>query len=140
MRFQVPSRYLGLRAVDIRAVSSYLEEAPGNFLLIGDNSILHGLTGKPSMFPALYLVGGLTIPARGTAELGGFERMIFDRLAQEDVRRIVLERRTWERVSIASFPRLRALVDRCRGTSRAIGFFQVIELSDGRGCAWARGD
>jgi len=140
MRFQIPGRYQGLRAADIRAVTSYLESASGSFLLIGDNTVLNGLTGKPSVIPALYLVGGLTIPAIGTHELAAFERLLLYRLRQANVRRVVLERRTWEGVSLANFPRLGELIQACRGAVRKMGFFEVIELKNRAGCTSPRLD
>ena len=82
MRFQVPTRYVGLRAEDVRTVVSHLRSKPGNFVLVGDTTILNGLTGKPSVFPALYLTGGLTIPEPGTPELAEFEQRLFRRLGK----------------------------------------------------------
>jgi hypothetical protein len=96
--------------------------------------VINGVTGKPSIFPALYLSSGLTIPERGTPEHKAFERRMLERIASEDVRRVVVERRTWESVRLVDLPGLRALIDRCRATSQTMGFFTVVELANRRGC------
>jgi hypothetical protein len=137
MEFQVPDRYPGLHAADLRTVASFLESQPGSFVLLGDTTILNGLTGKPSVFPSLFLSEGLTIPAVGSAELPRFEERLFERLREMDVRWVVLEERTWEDVSLADLPRFQAFVDRCRGDSRQIGFFELIELAERPGCVRA---
>ena len=135
MRFQVPTRYEGLRAEDGRGPSSRISaRSRGIFVPVGDTTILNGLAGKPSVFPALYLTGGLTIPEPGTPELAEFEQRLFRRIGQADVRRVVLERLTWEGVSLSDLPRFRSFVDRCEITSRTIGFFKVIELASQPGC------
>jgi hypothetical protein len=135
MRFQVPERYEGLRAADIGRVVAHLTSEPGSFLLIGDTTILNGISDKPSVFPALFLSVGLTIPERGTPELERFEQRIFENLARYDVRRVVLERRTWEGTSLADLPRLQEMIERCKGETRTFGFFRVIELADRDGCS-----
>lgn len=137
MRFQVPGRYEGLHAADVRRVVSLLRSEPGNFVQVGDTTILSGLTDKPSVFPALFLSVGLTIPTGGTSELSAFEQRLFDRLETEDVRRVVLERHTWEGASVKNLPRFSAWLQRCRVSRRSIGFFDVIELSRRKGCAQA---
>lgn len=135
MRFQVPPGvYPGLHAVDIRRVVSYLRSSPGNFLLFGDNTVINGVTGKPSVFPALYITSELTIPKRGTLELDSFQRRMLRRIASEDVRRVVVERRTWESVSLDDLPQLRALIDHCGRSTQTMGFFMVVELANRRGC------
>jgi hypothetical protein len=137
MRFQVPARYEGLHAADIRRVVSLLRSEPGSFIQFGDTTILNGLTDTPSVFPALFLSVGLTIPKGGTVELAAFEQRLFDRLESEGVRRVVLERHTWEGASVNDLPRFSAWLHRCRVSTRRIGFFDVIELSRRRGCAQA---
>ena len=134
MRFQVPERYKGMRAGDIRRVVAHLRSEPGSFLLIGDTTVLNGVSDKPSVFPALFLSVGLTIPERGTHELERFEQRLFENLARYDVLRVVLERRTWEGTSLADLPRLQEMIERCGSVSRAFGFFRVIELADRNGC------
>jgi hypothetical protein len=137
MEFQVPRRYAGLRAAGLTAVAAALASAPGNFVLIGDTTILNALAGKPSVFPSLFLTTGLTVPPGGSPELERFEARLLERIRAMDVRRVVLERRTWETVTLANFPRFEAFVKRCRGEVREIGFFELIELDTRPGCASA---
>jgi hypothetical protein len=137
MRFQVPARYEGLHAADIRRVVALLRSEPGTFVHVGDTTILSALSDKPTVFPALFFSVGLTIPKNGTRELAAFERRLFDRLESEGVRRVVLERHTWEGASVKDLPRFSAWLERCRASTLSIGFFEVIELSQRRGCAQA---
>ena len=61
--------------------SAYSSRRPGSFLLIGDTTILNGLTGKPSVFPALYLAAGPhDSRSEGHRELAAFEERLRDRL------------------------------------------------------------
>ena len=67
MRFQVPEKYQGLHAEDLRQGRGASPISARQLLLIGDTTVVNGLTGKPSVFPALFLAVGLTIPERGTS-------------------------------------------------------------------------
>jgi hypothetical protein len=137
MRFQVPPEYDGLHAADIRRVVELLRTSPGSFVLVGDTTVLNGLTDTPSVFPALFLTDKLTIPGRGTHGLEDFERRLFERLEQEDVRRVVLERTTWQGVTLADLPRFSAWLQGCASARRTIGFFRIIELQDRPTCVKA---
>ncbi len=53
-------------AEGVHATLRFLEEQDGNFLLIGDSSILYALAGRPSVFLSLWFHPGLTIPLEGT--------------------------------------------------------------------------
>lgn len=134
MRFQVPDRYGGLHARDLRDVVDYVRRADGNFVLIGDTTVISGLAGKPTMFPALFVTAALTYPERGDPELVRFERRLVERMASEDVRRVVIERRTWESVTLADFPQLESIVRRCEASTRRLGFFEIVELAERSGC------
>lgn len=135
MQFQVPAWYPGMHAADLRHVVEYLRSRHGSFVHLGDTTILNGLTETESVFPALFVSAGLTIPARGTSALARFEQHLFDRMQHEDVRRVVLEKRTWEGVGISSLPRFHAWLARCGMTTRAFGFFEVIEIQDRGACS-----
>lgn len=133
MHFQVPPEY-DLHAADIRRVVEYLRSRPGRFVHIGDTTVINGLTDTPSIFPALFLTHGLTIPARGTDELDAFEQRLFDRVEKKNVRRVVLERFTWQKVTLADLPRFNAWLGRCGGARHTIGFFEVVEVPSRQRC------
>ena len=135
MHFQVPGRYAGMHAADLGRVVEYLRSNPGNFVHFGDTTVLNGITDTPSVFPALFVSEGLTIPARGSHELERFERRLFDRMKLEGVRRVVVERRTWEGVRLSSLPRFQAWLGRCGDTTHVFGFFEVVEIRDGGTCS-----
>ena len=60
----------------------------------------------------------LTIPERGNDALERFERRLFDRSKHEGVRRVVVERRTWEGGQLSSLPRFSEwLAQLCRRTT-----------------------
>jgi hypothetical protein len=111
---------------------------------LGDTTLLNGLADRPSVFPALFLTAKLTIPARGSHALEAFEQRLFERLEQEDVRRVVVERTTWllerdssQGVTLADLPRFSAWLERCSGAIRTIGFFRIIALQDRPDCVQA---
>src|SRR4030095_7758538 len=61
---------------DERDALRYIESRPDNFLLWGDSTFLYGATGHPSVFPALWMHPGLTIPLEDDPEFKVFERRI----------------------------------------------------------------
>jgi hypothetical protein len=114
---------------EMTALIRFLREADGNFVLIGDSSILYGLTGKPSVSPVLWLDPGLTVPPLRSPDFGRFEGELLERVRRNNVRRIVLERpSTWTRVSLDDFPRLVQLTKGGSCGERPFGGARVIEL------------
>ena len=71
------------------AFLEWFDRTPGNFLLLGDESIVYGLTGRPSPSPVLWYHPGLTFreskPARSR-----LERQIDEALARYSVRWVVI--------------------------------------------------
>ena len=61
MHYQVNPFYR-TSAAQLDRTIAFLSRQPENFLLIGDSSILYGLTGKPSVSPSLWFHDGLTAP------------------------------------------------------------------------------
>ena len=114
---------------EMTALIRFLREADGNFLLIGDASILYGLAGKPSVSPVLWLDPGQTVPQLRSPEFARFEAELLERVRRDNVRRIVLERpSTWTRVSLDAFPRLVELTKAGACGERPFGGTRVIEL------------
>ena len=116
-------------ADEMAALIRFLREANGNFLLIGDSSVLYGLTGKPSVSPVLWFDPGLTVPRTGTVDFAAFETQVIERMRQSGVRRIVLERPvTWTRLTFADFPRLVAWTRSGACGEKLFGLTRVVEL------------
>ena len=121
-----PSAY---DADQLTALVRFLREADGNFLLVGDSSILYGLTGKPSMGSALWMDPRLTMPHPETPEFVAFERDLIDRARRGNVRRIVLDRsQTWTHVTFDHFPQLVHITKNGGCGERTFGGARVLEI------------
>ena len=140
MQFETP-RLVTYGAQDLRELSEYLRGREGAFFLVGDASVLYGITGKPSVFPALWFHPGLTFPYPHDARFAAFEQRLLERLEQLDVRTIVLEPRVWigypapdgqkpkaRYITLESFPRVAQLVSERLASERSFGPLRVLEL------------
>jgi hypothetical protein len=121
-----PSAY---DAVQLTALVRFLREADGNFLLIGDSSILYGLTGKPSVGSALWMDPRLTMPHPEAPEFVAFERDLVERARRGNVRRIVLDRsQTWTHLTFDHFPQLVQITRNGGCGERTFGGARVLEI------------
>ncbi|HVS10151.1 MAG TPA: hypothetical protein VMS76_09795 [Planctomycetota bacterium] len=129
LQWDLPERY-GYGPGELRRLVDLLREREGNFLLIGDTSILYGLSGKPSQAPSLWFHPGLTVPWPDDEELfRDYEDRLLARFEEGGVRRVVLEgEATWTGRRLTDFPRVADLVRRRRGEITVLGPFRVIEL------------
>jgi len=86
-----------------------------------DSTFLYGATNHPSVFPALWMHPGLTIPPAGTPEFRAFDRQIALRIRENDVTYILQEgSRTRMDANLDDFPRVSALIAGCaRATAGA---------------------
>lgn len=110
------------RPAEYRQLVDLLKAREGNFILIGDATILYALAGKPSAFPALWFHPGLAYDP-GPA----FDARVADSLRRHDVRRLVIDgERTWLGVKAEDFAPLKTCL--ARGTVEPVGRFRVIEL------------
>ncbi len=127
-----PARH-GLSPIDhaesVRKTLIFFEERKGNFLLIGDTSILYALARRPSVPPSLWFHPGLTIPPEGSGAFEGYERRLLEHMDRYAVRFVVLEgERTWVETRLSSFPALKEVVARRRVGEYRFGHFTIIEL------------
>jgi hypothetical protein len=107
----------------------FLRDSPGNFLLIGDTSMLNALARKPSVSPALWLHPGLSMPIPGTPAFDRFESELVARLDRFRVRYLVLEEPSSIRgISLAAFPRVKAIASAHGCAERHFGNVRVIDL------------
>ncbi len=121
-----PARYRGTPE-DFHAVVDYFHDHEGNFLLLGDSSVLYALTGRPSVNPVLWFHPGQTLPYRTSPIFPAYEARLMKSMARYQVRYIVLEP-TWSSVCLDDFPTLRALVQESGVKRVSYGPFVIIEL------------
>ena len=121
---------------DFTDVINFFQSNEGNFFLIGDSSILYGITKRPSVNPVLWFHPGLTMPSDKSPLFASYQGRLIDNLNKFKVRYILLEavtggsghEATWFKINLAYFPKLERLVKK-RGTEKAhFGIFKIIEL------------
>lgn len=126
---------------DLRELALYLRAREGAFFLVGDAAVLYGITGKPSVFPALWYHVGLTFPLPHDPRFEAFEDRLLERLERLEVRTVVIEPRVWvgylgpggdrrdaRYVTLDTFPRVAAWVAERAPRERSFGAFRVLEL------------
>jgi hypothetical protein len=74
-------------ATSLPALIEYLRGQRGNFLMLGDETIIYGLTGKPSPTPFLWFHPGLVWADTSHAEMNAWLEL---NLSRHDVRTIIL--------------------------------------------------
>lgn len=114
-----------------RDLLNVLRGRDGNFVLIGDATILYALAGKPSAFPALWFHPGLAYPGKDDPARARFEAMIARDLARRDVRRVVIDGdHTWTGARATDFAPLAACLREASAIT-PVGRFRVVELPPG---------
>lgn len=112
MDFHLTPEYRSIygRLALIDAVA-YLREERANFFLIGDTSILYGLTRRPSLNPCLWFHPGYSMPEAGSTGFQAYERKVIENIKRFKADYLVEEGNgTWFGISLASFPGLREAV------------------------------
>lgn len=126
LHYQGPRREPGSAAA-LEELLAFLAATPGDFLLVGDHSILYGLSGRPSLAPSLWFHSGLVYPAPGTPAFDAYrERLRARVLGDPAVRWLVTEGdRTWMGARLSDFPVIAA---RAGPPVRTFGRFAVRPL------------
>ncbi len=142
LRWSVPG-LVQYAPADLRDLIAYLRGRPGGVFLLGDTSIVYGLSGKESVAPSLWFHPGLTVPRPYDRGFGRYQALLMQRIRELDVQTVVVEgERTWagyranpgrtppefSYLTLATWPRLARLVEERRCAERAFGPFRVIEL------------
>jgi hypothetical protein len=78
-------------AYDVRDILFYISQRPDNFLLFGDAALLYGATGHPSVFPALFMHSGLTMPLPSSNSFPAFEERVLANIQKYHVRYLIQE-------------------------------------------------
>jgi hypothetical protein len=113
-----------------RALVDEIATRPGNFMLVGDASILYGVTGKPSVLPSLWFHEGLSIPYEPSPARAAFEVKLTRSLARNDVQYVILDGvRTWMGSRWQDFAVLRACLYPEDPKTKLIGRFRVIPIA-----------
>lgn len=118
------------RASVYQALVEYLTRRTGNFLLVGDATILYALSGRPSVFPGLWFHEGLAYPRQGDERRAKFERRLTKSLIREDVRFVIMDGSgTWVGAHAGDFAVLRNCLSRDAASVVTIGRFRIVPLS-----------
>ena len=85
---------------DFVRLHDYLKGASGDFFLIGDASVVYGLTGRRSILPTVWYHPGVTLPKKGGTEFRAWQQQILANMqaaeGRDEVLRIVEEKSgTW---------------------------------------------
>jgi hypothetical protein len=135
MHYQVNPFYK-TSAAQLDRTIAFLRRQPENFLLIGDSSILYGLTGKPSVSPSLWFHDGLTAPPRDSAAFAGHAERMMQRAERYGVRWVVVEgKRTGMFSKLEQYPQLLAQVEASRCPVQQFGGFRIHRLDLEDRCA-----
>ena len=119
-------------ASDLSELVGFLRSRDDPFLLVGDASILYGLTDRESVAPALWLHAGLTMPRPDDPAFAAYEDWLLARMETLGVRYVVLEgRHTWNHTTLADFPRLARRVVSKKTPRLHFGGFRVVDLGAG---------
>ena len=130
-----PASYPGTLA-DFARVVRFFDGHQGNFLLLGDSSILYALTARPSVNPVLWFHPGQTLPGPESPLFPSFEERLLSALRNYRVRYLVLETTktrhgrpgTWSGVNLATFPALQSLADKAGSVRKVFGPFTIIAI------------
>lgn len=132
MLFQVPDNFQ-FKAQDLLDVMEFLRNNPGNFWLVGDTSILYGMTGKPSINPVLWYHPGLTVPPYESTHFKVYQDRLIARLEQYEVKFVVVEG-TGSSMgpALQEFGRVHHWLQNNRCDQFEMGGYTIIELCQNR--------
>jgi hypothetical protein len=130
LSFYLPSERR-MSSSDLDMTVAFLRRNPGNFLLVGDFSILYGLTGKPSIPPSLWFHYGLSLPPQGTPQFEEYQDTLVRRCEEYEVRYLVLEPGDVRAnaTTLNDFPRLGEAITGRRQRRMDFGGFSIVELT-----------
>jgi hypothetical protein len=128
MLWDLPDHY-PFTSANFRDLAAFLQPQSGNFFLLGDSSILYGITNKPSINPSLWFHYGLSIPFPNTKEFENYENQLIQNIKKYDVQFIVIEgQKTATGTRLSDFKQLSTLIKKDSCDSNSFGYFSVIKL------------
>lgn len=133
LSWRIPQEYR-FTAGDFAHVLAFLKDQPGSFWLMGDASVLYGLSGKPSVGSCMTFFPGLNMPLPGhrSPEFLAFEEGIVADFPGKGVRYIVMEGKgNWFAVRLKDFRRISGALAAEPGREWHFGAYTVRELPAG---------
>ena len=128
MRWAIPPHY-PMTADDFGQLARFFALNPGNFLLVGDASILYAVTHRPSVTPVLWLHPGLTLPWPSAPQYGRFVERVAAGLRRYRVKYVVVE---GDRTFLGVSARDLGIAGRLAGCrEQRFGGYRVVELCRG---------
>jgi hypothetical protein len=109
--------------------ADFFREHPGAFFWLGDFTVMHALTDRPSISPWLFLHKGLSLPQPGTPRFEWLEDELIRRIISHDCRYIIIEsEKTFQGVSLEDFARLRDFIARHEKERMSIEKIQIVRI------------
>ncbi len=126
--FAVPWEYR-FRPNDLKQTVEYLKNQKANIFLLGDSSIVYGLTRRPSVNPSLWFHPGYTMPLLDSDDFRLYEERLLENIQKYKVKYLVLEGGgTFFSVSLNNFKKLGALIVEDSVENRKYGKFEILRL------------
>jgi hypothetical protein len=120
--------------MDFKRTVEYLKSQKANFFLLGDSSIIYGLTGRPSVNPVLWFHPGYTMPLLDSDDFYLYEERLLENIQKYKVKYLVLERSsTFFDVSLNSFKKLASLIIENSAENREFGKFKILRVDRRKG-------
>lgn len=117
-------------AESLESVLEWFDRTPGNFLVIGDESILYGLTARPSPSPLLWFHPGLTF-RESVPAVSRLERQVDEALVTYAVRWVVIPKNaSWNGWYETSLKGLAARM--ANRPCEAVGAYRICDLASQR--------
>ena len=126
-RWAVPSHYTSTASAFAQLVD-VVRTQPENILMVGDETIIYGLTGKPSVTSFLWFHPGL-VWENDAASWRDMEDALINNLDRYDVTKVIIPANVgWAFWQISSFPRLAARVRSLTDCTMA-GSYRICDLA-----------
>ncbi len=128
VRYTLPAHY-HYAPQALKSLVQFLYAHKENFFLIGDASIIYGLSRRPSMNPSLWYHPGYSMPPIDSSRFAEYEKRLLSNIRKYQVHYIVLEGRcTFFQVSLASFPHLARLIRNDSPRNRRFGNYHLLRI------------
>jgi hypothetical protein len=126
--FAVPWEYR-FRPNDLKQTIEYIKNQKADFFLLGDSSIIYGLTRRPSVNPSLWFHPGYTMPFLDSDDFRLYEERLLENIRKYKVKYLVLEKGgTFFNVSLNNFKKLGALIIEDSVENRKYGEFKILRI------------
>jgi len=129
MIFDKPAKYT-FTANDLKRTINFLKKDKANFFLIGDSSIIYGLTRRPSVNPVLWFHPGLTLPYPDSEAFSKYEFEVIQNIKKYRAKFLVIEgEMTWFNLSLANFKILPSLLEKESVENKKFGSFVLYRIN-----------